>query len=289
MTTQRTNTNAINTTFGIEIETHLPNSDTTPVGRYHNGLNVSWLEGWKIESDTSINAPFGRKGAEFVSPVLSGPEGLANVNRSVKAIKERGAKVNASCGIHVTFGFEGDTKTLARLITLFANHEKAIYASTGTKRREQGYNGREWCKGIKQYGNDNGAKQRAEGDRYHMMNLTHLAAGRSRIEIRAFASSLNVDKITGYIMMVLGLVELANASSRKQSWEYTKKEGKRGPWDREGRGEGETEVHRLYYRLGWTKGHARKQYGLDLLSSETPTLKEVKKEFNRLAKQYDQQ
>ena len=130
------NANAI--AWGIEIETTLPNSDTTPIGGYHQGLPVAWLpEGWKAERDTSIRPQtYGRKGCEFVSPKLHGREGLDQVLEAVDAIRERGARVNHTYGIHVTVEFHGDAAALARLISLVANHEKGIYASTGTRRRE---------------------------------------------------------------------------------------------------------------------------------------------------------
>ncbi|WP_149495368.1 hypothetical protein [Roseiconus lacunae] len=51
---------------------------------------------------------------------------------------------------------------MARLISLIANHEKAIYASTGTRRRERN----QWAKQIKSYGNKDAAKTRCERDRY---------------------------------------------------------------------------------------------------------------------------
>ena len=64
--------------FGIEIETHMPGNDRTPIGGYHNGLPVAWLPaGWKAERDGSIRTPAGRKPCEFVSPVLRGREGFA--------------------------------------------------------------------------------------------------------------------------------------------------------------------------------------------------------------------
>ena len=59
--------------FGIEIETHMPGTDRTPIGGYHNGLPVAWLpEGWKAERDGSIRTPAGRKPCEYVSPLLRG-------------------------------------------------------------------------------------------------------------------------------------------------------------------------------------------------------------------------
>ncbi len=94
--------NANEIAFGIEFETTLPNRDTTPIGPYHNGWQVPWLPtGWKAERDSSIStlAP-GRKGCEFVSPKLRGYDGLKQVEEAIDAINARGARVNASCGLH---------------------------------------------------------------------------------------------------------------------------------------------------------------------------------------------
>ncbi|MCE2786332.1 MAG: amidoligase family protein, partial [Pirellula sp.] len=198
--------NANEIAFGIEFETTLPNSDTTPIGPYHHGHQVPWLPtGWRAERDASIKPETpNRKGCEFVSPKLKGYEGLKQIEDAIDKINEHGARVNASCGLHITIEWNGDAAALARLISLVGNHEKAIFASTGTRRREQTV----YTKRIKQYGDKDAAKNRCEADRYHLLNLTHLAAGKNRIEFRAFAGTLNKTKVVGYLMMVLGLAEL---------------------------------------------------------------------------------
>jgi hypothetical protein len=119
---------------------------------------------------------------------------------------------------------------------LVGNHERAIYASTGTRKREQMM----YAKRIKQYGNKDNAKSRCESDRYHLLNLTHLTRGKNRIEFRAFGGTLNKTKVVGYLMMVLGLVELALNTKRCSEWDYIKKEGTKSCWDRPGAGLGET-------------------------------------------------
>ncbi len=53
-----------------------------------------------------------------------------------------------------------------------------------------------------------------------------------------------------YLMMCLGLVELAMSSKRCADWDYAKREGTKSCWDRPGAGVGETELNRLFYRLG---------------------------------------
>src|SRR5699024_88630 len=140
---------------------------------------------------------------------------------------------------------------LARLISLVSNHEKALYATTGTRRREIGV----YSKPVKQHGNAKAARGILASDRYHLLNLTHLARGRNRVEFRVFSGSLNASKITAWVQLCVGLVELACSQKRTTSWDYSKKAGTVSCWDRPGAGAGEVEVNRLFYRLGWTKGN----------------------------------
>jgi hypothetical protein len=276
--------------FGIEFETTLPASDNTPIGPYHHGTQVPWLPtGWKAERDSSIQtlAP-NRKGCEFVSPKLRGSAGLREVENAIDAINDRGARVNPSCGLHITIEWNGDAAALARLISLVGNHEKAIFASTGTRRREQTV----YSKKIKTYGDKDDAKRRCESDRYHLLNLTHLAQGKNRIEFRAFAGTLNKTKVIGYLMMVLGLAELALTSKRCSDWDYAKKPGTKSCWDRPGAGQGETEINRLYYRLGWTKGWYKgelknKKYGEIADDATTPDWKAIKAKLIEMGRKYD--
>lgn len=200
-----------NLKFGIEIETHIPALSPISVGRYHAGnpcpqLPVS-ADGkmWKAERDGSINYPSGRQPCEFVSPILSGTDGAKNVVNAVNAIKSFDAKVNVSCGVHVTVEWTGDQAALARLIHLVANFETAFYGSTGTKSREQGH----FCRKIKGYGNADAVRVAASSNRYHILNLTHVAEGSKRVEFRCFSASLNPAKILGWIQMCLAAVEVA--------------------------------------------------------------------------------
>lgn len=273
--------NANEIAFGVEIETTLPASNDTPIGGYHRGLPVAWLpQGWKAERDGSIRQSYGRKACEFVSPKLKGEEGLREVTLACDAIKAAGGKVNETCGIHVTVTFDGDAAALARLVNLVGNHEKALYAVTGTHRREQG----SYAKGLKRHGSPDAAKRNADYDRFHMLNLTHVAAGKNRVEFRVFSGSLNDDKIRAWIQLCLGLVALSQNQKRKTSWDYASKPGKSGPWARSSRGAGETEVNRLFYRLGWTKGHSPKVWGL--ISEDG---RKLKKTLRTLAQKYDRE
>ena len=135
-----TTPNANQICFGIEVETHISADDPTAVGPYHHGYQVPWLPtGWKAERDCSIVYRSGRKACEFVSPKLCGEDGLREVVSSVTKIAERGARVNSSCGVHVTVTFpRNNAPALVRLISLVAHYERGLYASTGTRNRENG-------------------------------------------------------------------------------------------------------------------------------------------------------
>lgn len=280
------NANEIN--FGVELETTVSNSrcgsgyGQINIGGYHRGTEQGWLpRGWKAERDGSITSSNrNRRGCEFVSPVMKGEDGLNQITTACRLIKEKSGQVNHTCGVHVTVAFPtNDAAALARLINLVANHERALYAITGTKRREEA--GR-WCKAVKGYGDDKRAKRVMDHDRYHLLNLTHLARGNGRVEFRVFSGSLNDDKVRAWVQVCLGLVALALSQSRRTSWNYEQKEGKRGPWNSRTAGRGETEMNRLFYRLGWTKGHTPKAYGL-----LDENAKAAKKALRGMAKKYD--
>jgi hypothetical protein len=92
-------------------------------------------------------------------------------------------------------------------------------------------------------------------------------------------------------MMCLGLVELALAATRCAEWDYAKREGTRSCWDRPGAGEGETELNRLFYRLGWTKGWYKgalrnKAFG-EVAAEAKPDWKAIKGKLLELARKYD--
>lgn len=144
--------------FGVELETFIPADCGISVGGYHRGLPVSLgnsLYGsqiaaphfagsyWKAERDGSIRPDPGHNPCEFVSPILHGEEGVAKLGEFVNFIRAIGAKVNASCGCHITVSVDsiiGSSDVQARVeygrkITHVARwHARAIYGQTGTGR-----------------------------------------------------------------------------------------------------------------------------------------------------------
>jgi hypothetical protein len=276
-------------TFGIEIETvapeHLVETDHLRIGAYHHGIQVPYLPtGWKAERDGSIDTTRGGQPCEIVSPILRGPEGLAQVAEVLKTLEQKGHRVNGSTGVHIHVGWHRDwpSDALARLITIVAYAEKGLYAITGTKNRERG----RFCGGVRKYGNQDAAKTRIERERYHALNLTNLANGyRNTVEFRVFSGSTSPVKVVGWIQVCLGLVQRALNGKRSPTWEP---KPLTGGWRKAG--EGQSEAERLMGYLAWGESYARihggRQYGWmsDAIPQET-----IKAEFRRLAAKYDAQ
>lgn len=201
-------------TFGVEIETTVPRG-TLAVGPHGHGSDIPQLPGWKADADPSIRTTAGTRdhvGCEFVSPVFKGSAGLRQCLADLAVIRSFGARVNPSCGLHVHVGFDkGNPELVAKLTTLVANFEKAIYASTGTKKREQG----RWCSGLARYGNVDRAQQCNRMSRYHVANF---ATSKPTVEFRAFAATLDATKLAGYVALCVGLVERAVRAKKATDW-----------------------------------------------------------------------
>lgn len=266
-------------TFGIEIETSIPENCGIRVGGYHGTEQALGLpRGWLATSDSSIRSDAGYMGCEFVSPVLRGPEGIAQVIAVVAHLRAIGARVNDSTGLHVHVGFpKGDRGAMTRLATLVANFERAIYASTGTRKRERSY----YCAPISTLGNASAVIN--AGTRYKCLNTA--TGSKPTVEFRAYAGTLNIEKILGHIWMSLGLCERALNAKRATNWS-AKAPVETSPIHRSG--EGQTALARLFYQLGWVKGRTSRVYGV-VMSDAAPALKIIRKRLMSLAKQYDAQ
>lgn len=267
--------NASEITFGIEIETTIP-LNLLVVGPHGGGLPIPQLPGWKADRDPSIVA-HGRDACEFVSPVYRGSDGLKQLIADVRKIKLLGAKINPSCGLHIHVGFpRGDAAAMKRLTTLASNFEIALYAVTGTKTRQRG----RWCGSIRRWQTADTAMQNATYNRYHVVNL---GSEHPTVEFRAFAGSMNLIKLAGYVAMCVALVERAINGKRISKW-APKPTVESSPLHRNG--DGQTQLCRFFYCMGWIKGQQPFTFG-NLFGPELPSLKIVKRMLMGMAREYD--
>lgn len=287
--------NANDLTFGVEIETTLPDNVPIIIGGYHRGIQVPELPaGWKAERDGSIDPSRGYKAVEIVSPILQGADGMRQLLFVLAWLRSKGAKVNRSCGLHVHVGVNATrTDELGRIVNMAARFERGLYAVTGTHTRELGYNGHRFCNPISDascfkaaYKADEKIHDRIPAHRYFTLNLANLAEGtRPTVEFRVFAGTLSTKKAVGYVRLALGIVEKAVASKRAVAWDLGKNavEARRYP----ATAAGKWGAIKLIYALGWKKGEVTTEFGAIDGVEGMPTTAEIVAELYRLADKYD--
>jgi hypothetical protein len=302
-------------TYGVEFETTIP-AGAIEVGGYHNGRQIpGFPQGWTAQRDGSIDPTItGHVGAEIVSPILTGAEGLLQIREVVLKLNAMGARINTSCGFHVHVGFpSAHLNKLGHLVYIHANLEGALYAMTGTKNRERNT----FCRSVKNPANPDahmkdlnyeavaagggiaaltrsytmagvGTLHRpAPPVRYHTLNITNLIGGnKPTVEFRVFQGTLNLHKVIAYVRVCLGIVQKACETR-----------GRRPAWDIAGRGgqggaggvplTGKEQVSRLFYRLGWNAGSTAKVYGF-LEAPGIGGLDESKAIIVKMASKYDE-
>ena len=300
-------------TYGIEIECLLPSSEIRrlgiQIGHYHHGIQLPapFPEGWTCESDSSVSTNLnGYRGVEIVSPVLRGADGIAQVKRVAEILQDLHARVNPTCGQHIHVGVESvlgwahttgeRAEWVAKLLYQVAMHETALYASTGTHRREEGtyarpISGSGWNKVSAEKIRKASARTKAEAlrdavsmtSRYQTLNLQNLH-GRGTVEFRYGAGSTEATKMLLLIQTCLALAERATETTR-MDWAAAA-----SGTTYKAAGAGSREVSRLLYLLGWTKG--RRQVGSPTCEmagwiAPLEDLAPVRNEIRRLAAKYD--
>lgn len=101
-----------NLTFGVEFE--IINASCSDAERIMNsagfslsnrGYTHSVLPIWKVVTDASLTSR--TSNCEVVSPVLRGSDGLNEVRTVAMVLRDAGASINQSCGMHIHIGVDG--------------------------------------------------------------------------------------------------------------------------------------------------------------------------------------
>lgn len=187
---------------------------------------------WKVMRDASIRC-FTRTGStsdgtysvELVSPICSYDD-IETIQQIVRNLREAGAKVNDSCGIHIHVnGAPFDATTLRNLTNIMNSKENLIYKALQVSvSRERSY-----CKKVDQsfleelnrrkpktldkiqdiwYKGNDGSNMHYHDSRYHCLNL-HSLFSKGTIEFRLFNSTLHAGKIKAYIQFCLAITHQA--------------------------------------------------------------------------------
>ena len=225
--------------FGIEVETlgrtradvaraiqSVVGGSVAHEGGAYDAWQVTDLRNrvWKAVTDASINAPRDLQ-AEVVSPVLA-YEDLDQLQEVVRALRRAGARVDASCGIHIhcdASAFDG--RSLANLAKMVYKQEPLIFHALGVSAARQARYTRPVDEALIQriaerrpttreqmnatwYGYHNAAPTHYDSTRYRGLNL-HSTWYRGTCEYRYFESTLHAGKIKAYVQFCLAVTAKA--------------------------------------------------------------------------------
>jgi hypothetical protein len=189
---------------------------------------------WKVVTDGSLSDRHGRGCGELVSPILNGVEGLRNVVNTITALNNAGGTVNRSCGLHVHVGADGlSVADMGNIAVRYAVYENVIDSWMPASRRASA---NQYC-GTMRY--------LIERDRYNSSNpynyITSMSQARSStslagifynryqkvnfqslsrqntIEFRQHGGTCNAEKITNWIVFLLGFVETSRLGNLSAS------------------------------------------------------------------------
>ncbi len=221
--------------FGVEIETigatreRAAKTIQAIVGgtaSYVGGTYDAWKvvdansRTWMLCTDSSLSADRSLQ-AEIVTPILTHAD-IDTLQTIVRAVREAGAKVDASCGLHIHVSHPSVTpKALANLAKLVYKQEALIYKALGVNERRM----RQYCKPMERdfieridrkmpatmydlnkawYGSYRPNPSRYDTSRYHIVNLNGFFL-RGAVEFRAYSGSLHAGKIKAAILFSMAL------------------------------------------------------------------------------------
>lgn len=265
-------TNLIGRTFGVEIETvgiattraqeaiRDAGADAFASSSHASREYSTWL----AKPDGSLESPNGRS-AEVVSPVLEwgNLDHYRQVETVCSALRDAGARVNPSCGLHVHVGVGDLTyREIVGIAKVYTAAQDSIDANVSPSRR----NGR-WCRRLPAWGTtrtddyygrtwddfqtmflDRG---RSPLDRYVAVNL-HPYPDRGTVEFRQRNGSLNARKILTWAGLMMSVVKAgAEDEMRSDLTPYTEAgQADTGVWEMLNDRWGALDPHALIWRDG---------------------------------------
>lgn len=177
------------------------------------GYNHTTRPQWKIVTDASVAGGF-----EVVSPILSGQDGLAQVQRVSDALVNAGAKIEKDCGFHVHVDARDlNGPTIANILTRYAKYEAQIDAFMPKSRRE---NNNRFCQSVMGLAAEfeNVAPTASASDvcrrmynRYYKLNLTAFVR-HGTVEFRQHSGTVEARKMIPWIIFCVNFVETSKVT-----------------------------------------------------------------------------
>lgn len=192
-------------TFGVEIEC-IYAGGTYPV---QDALNAAGYTDWRVKYDGSLSSG----GVEVVSPVLTGEAGIDAIRGVTRVLREMGATVNRTCGLHAHHGIRDLTvDDVKRAAKVWATNQGLIDGLVSPSRRD-GAN--TYCARLSSYDlaeiNRSASLRDIERglrniSRYKTFNL--LSYGRfGTVEIRQHQGTLDAEKIISWVRFGQALLD----------------------------------------------------------------------------------
>lgn len=220
--------------FGIEIEckglSQLSAAralTAAGITAYDENYNHVVRPHWKVVPDGSISG-----GCEVVSPILSGEEGLAQVEAVMAALRAAGATVDTACGMHVHIDARDLTgDEFARTFAFYTERQDLMDLLVAPSRRRNSFCRKYEAQTIEsikdvakretttdRYGEvveGKRAATRVHGDRYMTVNIqSYLTHG--TIEFRQHQGTLNGVKATAWIKMLLAIANKVRLTAEEE-------------------------------------------------------------------------
>lgn len=215
--------------FGVEIEFFGANYITVIEQLKANGIAAVFagythdvISQWKIITDSSVNSTGTglEQGLELVSPILYGDEGLDELEKVYKVLKECGAKVDRTCGTHVHFDIADYTVAdMVSFLNLYYKEHTLIDNLVPESRRDNRYCRQLKTNVIKRI-NSGFAEGRLHGirdirsligTRYVAVNLnSYVKYG--TVEFRQHGGTTEFEKMEAWIILMYQMLATAKGS-----------------------------------------------------------------------------
>jgi len=207
-----------NRDFGIEIEAFGVNPATLErklneagIETRYEGYNHNTRTYWKIVTDSSLR---GNDTFELVSPFLNGENGLEQLEKVCRILKENNAKINKTCGLHVHLNARGfRTADWKRIYKNYIKIEGTIDNFMPQSRRG---NNNFFCKSMKINGSASRIDQCRDleeieraithRNRYYKLN-TQSYWKHKTVEYRQHSGTIEFEKISNWLLFTARLTE----------------------------------------------------------------------------------
>jgi hypothetical protein len=232
-------------TYGVEIENLLPggmsHAQLAQALSRAGILNVQRTYGqhraahqnethWEVTTDISVQPDPMRprqsgQGAEVVSPILRGPQGLEQVERVCRVLGQQECWINSTAGLHVHVGVRAEPRLsqngLRRLALLYAESEVLLDSVLPPSRRDSRC---DFARSIKHVANE--ARRLANADNIHTLQRVLEPGGgkfvklnflpmltKGTVEFRHHSGTTDFNKIAMWVSACQRFVDLAHAES----------------------------------------------------------------------------